>query len=314
MNGKNKSVVALRAPFVAALTLSAGSASAWLGGFEAVDGYQPFLNRVQEYNAGQYGANSGYAASSPVAITANTGLWTAVSGGFSSGGSTSYATGHQWYDRQWVNDGIGSDANLALVLTTGHEGWTGPALEYRYSLDSQDLGGTSPGATGNSIITMSFWWCAQLAGPEVGGSIADGYFGDEIQFRDSSGNIGFSLGLTQRAGGDTVTYWDGTSMNESSIVASSSKYDRWDITLNTDAGTVSASYFHFPTSTSTTLISNVSMMSLMADFSELSFRTSPGVTNAKLMSVDDFGFEVQRIPTPATVVVLGALGLRRRRR
>jgi len=38
----------------------ASNAPAWLGGFEPADGYQPFLNMVQNYNAGQYGPNGGY--------------------------------------------------------------------------------------------------------------------------------------------------------------------------------------------------------------------------------------------------------------
>src|SRR5437762_10094821 len=42
--------------------LCTSNAHAWLGGFENNDGYQPFLNMVQNYNAGHYGPNSGYGA------------------------------------------------------------------------------------------------------------------------------------------------------------------------------------------------------------------------------------------------------------
>ena len=300
---------------VLGVTGVAGTAQAHLGGFEAADGYQPFLNRVQEYNAGQYGPNSGYPATSPVPITPNTGLWQAISGGFSSGGATSYATGHQFYDRTWVNSNntMGSASDQGLVLTTGHEGWGGPALEYGYDLDAGDLG-VDPATTGNNIVRLSFWWCAQLAGPEAGGQLPEGYFGDEITFQDAAGNVGFSLGLTQRSTGDTVTYWDGTSMVESSIVAAATKYDRWDIELDLANDTVSASYFSFATSTSTPLITGAPMMNAMDAFTDMTFRTSPGVNNAKLMSVDDFGFQV--IPTPGTAGALALAGLvclRRRR-
>jgi len=301
------------------LSIGAGEASAWLGGFENADGYEPFLNRVQEYNAGQYGASSGYLATSPTSITPNTGLWQALSGGFTSGGATSYATGHQNFDRTFVNTSgaSGAASDQGLVLTTGHEGWTGPALQYQYNLDSQDLGGVNPASTGGQTINLSFWWCAELPGPELGGSLADGYFGDEIAFMDASGDTGFVLGLTQRSTGDKVTYWDGSSMVESSIVAASSRFDRWDISLDLANDTFSASYFSFQTSTTHNLVTNASMMSAMDEFTAMTFRTSPGVTNAKLMAVDDFSITTRRIPAPGAAAVFllgGAAGALRRRR
>ena len=84
--------------------LCTSNAHAWLGGFENNDGYQPFLNMVQNYNAGHYGPNSGYGGG-PVAITPNTDFWTAIQGGFGSGSNISYVTGHQNYDRTYVNSG-----------------------------------------------------------------------------------------------------------------------------------------------------------------------------------------------------------------
>ncbi|MBX3351877.1 MAG: hypothetical protein KF684_03000 [Phycisphaeraceae bacterium] len=282
-----------RATSLAALALLASAAShAHLGGFEAADGYAPFLNMVQNYNAGQYGTVCGLGGSQ-TPITPNTGLWEALAGGFFSGGSVSYATGHSWYDRTWVNSGgtSGAASDQALVLTTGHEGWGGPALKYKYTLDSCDLNGCDPADTAGRIVKVSFWVCAQLAGPELGGQIPNGYFGDEIAFLDSSGNIGFMLGLTQRATGDRVTYWNGSSMFESTIVAANNRYDRWDITLDTGANTISADYYSFIANNTTTVLTNVPMMANMNDFAAMTFRTSPGENNWKLMSVDDFVFD-----------------------
>ena len=299
-----------------ALLSLCGVSHAHLGGFELQDGYQPFLNRVEEYNAGQYGPNSGYVPDPGFTpITINTGLWELLSGGGSSPGATSYATGHQWYDRTWVNSGntLGSGTDHGLVITTNHEGWDGPSLMYRYSLDTQDLGGAvSPttadpttiiSTTSDTIINVSFWWCAQLAGPELGGEIPEGYFGNEIAFLDSNGNTGFMLGLTQRGANDTVTYWDGSSMFESSIVAASNRYDRWDITLDLIDKTVSADYYQFSTGTLFNLVSDADMMFDMDDFTHMTFRTSPGVNNAKLMSLDDFRFHV--VPEPGSLALLG---------
>lgn len=285
-----------------------------LGGFESADGYGPFLNRVQNYNAGQYGANSLNPSGTQTAITPNSGLWRRTSGTPNAG---SYGTGHQFLDRTYVNSGgtLGSSSDQGLVLTTNHEGWTGPALAFEYDLDAADLG-QNPLTTGNDVIDFSFWWCARLPGPEVGGQLADGYFGDEINFVDSSGNTGFTLGLTQRASGDKVTYWDGSTMVESAIIAAANRYDRWDISLDMLNNTFSADYFSFASSTLHSLVSNAPMQSSMADFARIDFRTSPGETNAKLFSVDDFTFQVRgdaAIPEPGTwqhtVLAAASLGM-----
>lgn len=295
------------------LTALAGVANAHLGGFEKVDGYEPFLNMVQNYNAGQYGLNSGYMAMAPVAITPSTGLWHNIAGGFSSGGATSYASGHQWYDRTWVNSGgtSGLLSDQALVLTTGHQGLTGPALKYKYDIDSQDLGGVNPLSTSSAIVTMSFW----VRGMMDPGLVGTGYFGNEITFEDSLGNVGFRVGLTKTSGGDMVTHWNGTSMVVTSIGGSASVYDRWDLVFDIANDTVSASYFDFSSSTSTTLATNVAMQSALADFSHLTFRSTPGVTNGKFFSVDDFRFTTN-VPAPGAAALAGmaALGVCRRRR
>lgn len=305
-----------RAGFASAATLlmCASPAMAWLGSFESADGYQPFLNRVETYNAGQYGANSGYAALSPASITPNTGLWTRIAGGVSSGGATSYVTGHQNFDRSWVNDGIGVSSNQGLVITTNHEGWTAPALEFDYTIDNNDLGGINPTDPNLTDVDVSFWWCSQLPGPELGGQIADGYYGNSIEMIDSNGNVGLSLGITQRATGDTVTYWDGTSLNESSIIAAANRYDRWDISIDLVNDTFSADYFSFATGTTTNLVSNAPLMMSLDDLSQFTFRSSPGVNNAKRFSVDDFRFTAVPAPGSATVLLAAGIAAGRRRR
>ena len=295
--------------FAAGLAVAASNAHAYLGSFEAADGYQPFLNRVQEYNAGHYGPNSGYGGAYSL-ITPNTDFWkeiTAATGG-------SYATGHQFEDRSWINNGIGSQNNNGLQLTTAALGFGGPALQVQYSIDQPDMGGVVPSSTGGSIVKMSFWWRGLLNGTDTGGQIPNGYLGNEIQLKDSSGNIGFKLGLTQRAGGDHVTYWNGSSMFESTIPATGYYFDRWDLTLDNANDTFSADYFQFSTSTLIPLAVNQPMFQNMNNLTTLDFRTSPGTFNDKQngMVVDDFTFVV---PEPATAGVLmlaaGALMMRR---
>jgi hypothetical protein len=290
----------------------AGLANATLGGFEAAHGYQPFLNMVQDYNAGQYGALSGYVAVSPVAITPSTGLWHNINGGFFSGGSVSYATGHQGFDRTYVNSNgsLGSNSDQGLVLTTGHEGLGGPALKYKYDVDAQDLGGMSPGSTGSAVVSVSFW----ARGFLDNGLVGAGYFGNEITFEDSLGNIGFNLGMTKTSGGDKVTYWNGTSLFVSSLNAGSNYFDRWDISLDLVTDTVTANYFEFNTGILHPLFANVPMSSAMSDFTHMTFRTTPGVNNSKFYAVDDFS--IRAVPTPGALGVFGfmALAATRRRR
>ena len=304
--------------FIAGTLALSNNAHAWLGGFEQADGYQPFLNMVQNYNAGHYGPNSGYGGG-PVAITPNTDFWTAVQGGFFSGGAVSYATGHQNLDRLWWNNNIGSPNNQALQLTTNHTGWGGPALEYTYNVDTPDLGGVAPSATAGQKVSISFWWMGNLQGFDTSGQVPEGYFGDAIQFRDSANNVGFQVGMTQRAAGDHVTFWNGSTMFESTIPAPASKYDRWDITLDLANNTVSANYFEFLPNTLTPVLTNVPLMSAMSNFSSMDFRTSPGVTNEKYfgLRVDDFTMHTT-VPEPTTIGALGvvaaAIAMRRPRR
>jgi hypothetical protein len=305
-----------RSGFAAILPLLAVTAAtqAHLGGFESADGYQSFLNMVQNYNAGQYGVNSGYIAMAPVAITPSTGLWHNINGGFFSGGGVSYATGHQNYDRTYWNSGgaMGSSSDQALVLTTGHEGVGGPALKYKYDVDASDLLGVNPTATGSAVVRASFW----VRGYLDPGLVGPGYFGDEITFEDSAGNVGFNLGLTKTSTGDMVTFWDGTGMQITGINGATGVYDRWDISLDIANDTVSASYYQFATNTSYNLINNVTMANAMSDFTHMTFRTTPGTNNAKYNSVDDFAFSTN-LPTPGAATILGMSALaavsRRRR-
>jgi len=294
-----------------ALASAATPAHAWLGGFEPADGYQGFLNQVQIYNAGQYGVNSGYVAPSAVAITPNSGLWTAISGGT----GLAYATGHFALDRQYQNSGIGTINDQGLVITTHDQGWGGPAQRYKYSVDSQDLNGVAPLATAGQKVRMSFWTRGGLPADPAGvNGVPYGYFGNSVEFADSSGNIGFRLGVTATAGGNMVTYWNGSSMFQSSLLHFGSKFDRWDVTLDLGTQLVTASYFNFVLGTTTPVVANVPLMSGMGNFSSMFFQSAPGVNNAKLWAVDDFSFFTVPAPSAAGLMGLGALAALRRRR
>lgn len=304
--------------FVAGIAAVSSNAHAWLGGFEPNDGYKDFYNPTQGYNAGHYGPNSGYGGAYAV-ITPNTDFWKAVYGGAPNANGYSYCTGHFGTDRLYVNNGLGSSANLGLQLTTCQDGWANPALEYTYTIDAPDLGGVSPASTGGSIVDMSYWYRGALNGADSFGGVAEGYFGDAVEVRDSASNVGFKIGITQRATGDKLTYWNGSSLFESTIAAPEWKYDRIDLTVDVANDTFSLNYFQFSTSTLFPLVLNQPLMAAMNDFSQLDLRTSPGTGNDKHfgMNLDDFSFKVA-VPEPSSIgaitVAAAALLMRRRRR
>lgn len=286
------------------------SAYGYLGSFEAADGYQPFLNEVQGYNAGQYGTSNGGPGGGPVSIPTGTGLWQNLSGiyypNFSPSSSTSYATAHQYYDR--VHHNI--DGYNALVITTNSEGWAGPTLKYEYHLDSRDLNGISPTATVGSKINLSFWWCPKVPGTDEGGGLGAGTIGDVIDLVDSSGNIGFSMALIQPGTTtDYVSYKNGASYVQTAIEGYSGGYSQWDLTLDLANQTITANYLDGATGLTTNLLTDASLAANMANFTTMRFASTPGVNNDKLLSLDDFSFNVTPAPEPGGAMLLGCAGL-----
>ena len=292
--------------------LLASPVHAYLGGFEAADGYEPFLNDVATYNAGQYGANAG--GGSYVNIPDNTGLWVKLQGPLypaNIGGNVSYATAHQYYDR--TNYGY-PNLDQALVITTNVDGWAGSPQEYSYTLDNFDLGGVAPLSTGGDVIDISFWACSRVFGTGEGGGLGAGTIGNTIGFYDSSGNLGFEIGYRQPG---TTTDFVATNLGswvQSSVAVNNSAYHRFDISLDLSAQTVSIAVLE--SSFLTNLAINAPLINPMGNFTEMRFLSTPGVNNAKLWSLDDFGMSVRPIPEPATAVLLmcAALGGLVRRR
>jgi MYXO-CTERM domain-containing protein len=291
---------------VATSLLTAGSAQAYLGGFEPQDGYGGFLSEVRQTNEGQYGTNNGGPGGVQTPITPGTGLWYGIAGtmypAFGTYG-TAYATGHAGFQRTGTQ---------ALVITTGCDGWGGPALSYGYRLDSRDLNGVPPAATAGQIVNISFWTRPYLQD----GGVAPGTIGDTVDFVDSAGNVGFSVGAYQPGTStDYVAFKNGGTYTLTSMVSAAFIYSRWDITLNLGAQTVSASYFDGATSTLTTLLTNAPLAASMSDLNRLYFTSTAGVGNSKNWALDDFSMST-RTPAPSGLglIGLGGLGLLRRRR
>jgi hypothetical protein len=286
--------------------LFTGSAYAYLGGFEGVDGYQPFFDDVANYNAGQFGPNAGGGSYTPIAP--NTGLWKKLQGplypAVGTTGSYAYATGHQNFDR--TNP---STADQALVITTNADGWSAGPQEYSYKVDSYDLGGVSPASTGGQKLKISFWSCSFIPGTSEGGGLGPNTIANTISFYDSSGNLGFAVGGIQPGTSTDYAATNVGSWVQSGVAVGTSTYHRWDINLDLAAQTVSIDVDQ--ASILTPLVVNAPLINTMSNFSEMRFLSAPGVNNAKVWALDDFSMMVGKAPEPSTVllVVTGAIGL-----
>jgi hypothetical protein len=295
---------ALAAPLFAC----AGTAHAYLGGFEAGDGYGNFLSEVRQTNEGQYGLNNGGPGGSQTAIVPGSGLWYGISGTMypnNSGTGTAYATGHSGYQLTGTQ---------GLVITTGCDGWGGPALKYGYRLDSRDFNGISPASTAGQVVNISFWTRTGLPGTGEGGGLGAGTTGDTVEFVDSFGNVGFTVGVHQPG-----TTTDFVAFNNGSLtvtaIASVGAYSRWDLKFDLALQTVTASYFDGGTSTLTNLLTNAPLAAPMANMDRLFFESCAGVNNSKSWALDDFRMTTT-VPTPASaaLLALGVLGIGGRRR
>lgn len=303
---------------VATLAYYPQYSNAYLGSFELEDGYgqsgSVFLApaEVAKYNAGQYGTNNGGPGGGAVLIPENTGLWTGLSGTRHPNispvtHSTAYATAHQNFDRVAHNTQA-----QALVMTTNVEGWNGPTMEYGYRLDSRDLNGLNPLQTAGRMVRLSFWWCAQIFGFGDGGGLGAGTIGDTVKFLDSSGNVGFTLGLIQPGNSTDYVGWDagsGFHADPQMIAGNFTRYSKWDILFNLTNQTVSASYQDGEGGTTYSLLTSASLAAPMSNFTNLRIASTPGINNEKRLALDDFNFSVSQIPEPPMIplVILSIL-------
>lgn len=112
---------------------------------------------LSRYNAGQYGTNNGGPGGTAVDISDNSGLWRALAGGR----LEEDADAPYYNDGSFTRDYVhayrypGARTGLSVLNLLASD----TSLSYAYSLDSRDFGGTTPAATGSSLIQMAFWLC-----------------------------------------------------------------------------------------------------------------------------------------------------------
>ncbi|MEZ5304868.1 MAG: hypothetical protein R3F11_30095 [Verrucomicrobiales bacterium] len=188
--------------------LSLSPAYAYLGGFEADDGYATsgegftvpnpggqnggYSWAVEWYNSGAFGANAGGGA---YAIGQNTGRWTSPIGG--SDDNRGYATKHK-YTSVSAFDWLGDDEGHFLGVTGAGAG-TG-VTEYEYTFDSFDLSGADPTTLTEGHFTFRIYFCPGSAGSGVDAATDSPY--GRLSFLDEAGNTvaQFGTGRTWFAG------------------------------------------------------------------------------------------------------------------
>lgn len=292
------------------MVATAPSAFAFLGGFEFDDGYRDFLGRVENYNAGQYGANVDPSASYTT-IPTNSGAWQKIQGG-------EYATAHFGRDR--LQPGGSHNAGpMAMVITTNDAGWNGPAQIFDYKVDSYDMGGTNPSSA--TSATLSYWVCPSIL--FGANNMTSPIYGNSVMLRDSTGQVIVEIGnriQNDTYGTHTIAYKINGVWTDTAIAAATNYYQQFEVSVDYANDTVSldlidggytktplngGSSSYVGTGTRTTLINNVSLNTGIDYLDTLRFTSAPGVGNNKQWQLDDFSFAATPVPEPSSLSLLG---------
>lgn len=316
---------------VGSLLCAVSPAFAYLGSFELSDGYylaSPAWVDVTYYNAGQWGANAGGGAS-PTAIAPDSGLWKLQSqaGAFFPtqairstfiGAAPPYPTppfgppsipAYAVGDHSPGRTGIG-----ALALRNDNFINAGP-MEYDYTLDTFDFGGTAPASVTSGVVSTGFYFCpnpTDIFNP--GTPIRPEKF--IMSFKDSASSIGLQIGYT----GFNRVYWRAGSSgpwNLTSVIADSTNWDGFDVKIDLTSQTFGIDYFDVSASTWSTLVpSGTSLGASMQDLTHLGWWLDEEVTlgTGGKNFFDDFSFHAVPEPASAALLAIGTLLLTTRRK
>lgn len=281
---------------------------AYLGGFEAGDGYQGpavgyTINQMllDQYNAGQFGLNASGPGGAYTPIVPGSGLYQELaptSNGYAVA-STDGAHSGVWSLDLRGGTGAGFSPRVGNGLVD---------LEYRYRLDTRDFGGVSPTAGfNNTLVTVSFYYCGGV-----------GFTGDDpgvfrMEFQDQFGLTGAGFGLDELS---ALTTYDATGWNSSgqSVGPGFSypwTYVRVTLDLANDVFSVGitpniAAGVFIPDATPTMvqLLSNAPMAANLANLAQFEFWVdsevgavgNTGVFGSNKQLLDDFRFSSRPVP------------------
>ena len=296
---------------LALLWALAGPAQAYLGGFEDLDGYNndylsgagPFGNgasgyNVFYYNAGAYGTNAGGPGGGPVDIPNNTGLWSQLDAVAATGNRYAIAHAQIGAEHSYVGDAMLGLRNTATGASD---------LNVRYSLDSRDFGGVTPGTSLASAVLWSLRVCPDPVsfGPGLGLPVF--YWA----FRDSSLDAGLLLGWDQNNKmlykSPTDAAWTYTNYTLDHL-----NYDRLELQMDSIAKTWSLSAFDVSANADVTVVSSGILAASMDALTTIDWTLARDQAKTYF---DESSFSVIPEPSSAVLCLLAyaAVGRRRRR-
>ena len=291
--------------FTFVAVLSAPPAWAYLGGFEAQDGYVDGsvtpLQDVSTYNAGQYGTNASGPGGSATTITPNSGLFVKYDQGNVSPG----------YGELVAHQAIAYSGNASLVLrsTSGYGDTGGDGADYLYSFDSRDFNGISPTAVTSGAIFLDYWMRPQTSFFETGTATTTG-------FVNSAGDTIFAVGTLGQGIFDSkpfIEWEDANGWHVTSILGNNASWDHIMLSFNLINQTASFSFYSSLTGQTTLLANNVALAAPVDNLAGIHFTAQP---NTEENAYDNFNVVVVPEPSSLLVVLAGAgtcLARRRRR-
>jgi hypothetical protein len=283
------------------------TALAYLGGFEAGDGYDntytvsvaPYI--LNNYNAGQYGTNNGGPGGSFTSITPNTGEWVKNDAG--AVGGLRYLLGHALF-------GVHSHTGNVMLGMRNNNVNVQQDLSYTYSLDSRDFNGLAPSSVTRGTIAWSLWVCPDAPTAATNPATEAFYW----NFKDTGGNQGMQVGWDTS---NHLIYRTSAASAWTTVAPtyqlSDTSYSRLDFVLDLSNQLISLDYSADGT-IENTAFSNIALGTQMNDFTKLDWTLTYG--NAKSF-YDDSVFIVT-VPEPSGAMLVGisfaVFGILRRRR
>ncbi|MGJ8639674.1 MAG: hypothetical protein ACSHYA_09800 [Opitutaceae bacterium] len=310
----------VRLIFVSTL-LGVSSAHAFLGSFEGdvseSDGYHRHnlsggngvdaSDIVSTYNSGVYSGSANRVVNTTNINAANTGgLWTDLNHSGAAPavyGLPYYVISHRPYSVYSARTG---DAFLGIR----NDGANGSLdLDFRYSIDSADLGGTTPASVTSGVVNWSIWLCPQVSGF---GEPGDDYF--HWSFRDSSGNLGFQLGYD---GDNTLQYRDTDSgaWTSTGFTLDTSDWDQVNISFDLDDDSWDLSVFDTSASQLTSLVSEEDTGMVLSDVASIDWHLEAFGSSVKHFFDDsEFGVVPEHASFPFLLSLMCAVTVIARRR
>lgn len=268
--------------------------------FGPPDLYQRAGPDVSRYNAGAYGTNNSGPGGIGADIVDNSGQWKALAGGRLTVDATNGLSPLNFIAAH--GGAAKSGANYLAVRAID------ATLSYDYSVDSRDFGGISPLSLTGGTYSVGFWFCpGQVISPAGPGT---NIFG--LSFKDGVGTNGFGFGYNGQGqvqfdlGGAGL--WSG-----SGVTVGANDWSYASIQIDTATDTVSMSITPWDDLSSSLgasvqVLSHQSMNTDMSELQTMNWRLNAGMDKNFF---DNFNMSVTAVPEPgsALLIMFASIGL-----